>query len=197
MAEALTRTKGVSLGSEAHNFARAPFPVKTKEILGIEASIVDLVPRLRAFARSLTRSHAAADDLLQETFVRALGHIDQFCPGTNLKAWIFAIMRNTYISQGKRSSRETRMFRPADCEAVAGSWAPQSWSSASQVVAKALSQLPPDQRETVVLISCLGLSYEECAETCGCAIGTVKSRLNRGREGLRRILEAETADDLV
>lgn len=196
MAELSPRKQIVPADGQAYEQLSIQPRAKAAEVREIEGSIVELLPRLRAFARSLTRDRTAADDLLQETFVRALGHIHQFRPGTNLKAWIFAIMRNTRVSQGKRQSRELRIFKPDEGDIGSGG-AMQGWSRASGVMAAALSQLPPDQKETVVLISCLGLSYEECAEACGCPIGTVKSRLNRGRETLRRILDAEVAEDLV
>jgi RNA polymerase sigma-70 factor (ECF subfamily) len=161
----------------------------------IKRSVTALIPALRGFARSMTRNVPEADDLLQETLVRALAHLHQFRPGTNLKAWLFTILRNTFISMSKRRSRERNMAAGLTSEDV-GIAPPQLWISASSSLRSALEELPDDQREVLVLIGGLGLSYEECAEVCGCPIGTIKSRLNRARARLAVLLDAESADDL-
>jgi RNA polymerase sigma-70 factor, ECF subfamily len=162
----------------------------------IRRSVTELLPSLRAFARSLTRDMTEADDLVQETMVRALANLHQFTPGTNLKAWLFTILRNTHISTSKRRSRERGLMSAVAPEDV-GRAPAQEWFTAKDAVQQALAKLPDAQRETIILIGALGLSYEECAEVCACEIGTVKSRLNRARARLAVLLEAETVDDVV
>lgn len=158
-------------------------------------SVTDLIPALRAFARSMTRDVTEADDLVQETLVRALANIHQFAPGTNLKAWLFTILRNTHISLSKRRSRERNMMSDTAPEDV-GAAAAQAWLPATSALRSAVEMLPDEQREALILIGALGLSYEECAEVCGCPIGTVKSRLNRARARLAVLLDATTADEI-
>ena len=158
-------------------------------------SVTDLIPALRAFGRSMTRDVTEADDLVQETLVRALANIHQFAPGTNLKAWLFTILRNTHISLSKRRSRERNMMSETAPEDV-GAAASQAWLPATSALRSAVEKLPEEQREALILIGALGLSYEECAEVCGCPIGTVKSRLNRARARLATLLDATTADEI-
>jgi len=162
-------------------------PVLRQEILGT-------VPRLRAFAMSLTSSTDRADDLVQETLVRALTHIGQFRPGTNLRAWLFTILRNQFNSE----YRQRRwMTEDADGIYVDGlRTLPQqsSWLE-FQELRLALAKLSPEQREAVILVGGSGMSYEEAAAICGCAIGTIKSRVNRGRSRLAELLSIETTED--
>jgi len=158
-------------------------------------SVTDLIPALRAFGRSMTRDVTEADDLVQETLVRALANLHQFAPGTNLKAWLFTILRNTHISLSKRRSRERNMMSETAPEDV-GAAASQAWLPATSALRSAVEKLPEEQREALILIGALGLSYEECAEVCGCPIGTVKSRLNRARARLATLLDATTADEI-
>jgi|SRR5262249_13765480 len=162
-------------------------PVLRQEILGT-------VPRLRAFAMSLTSSTDRADDLVQETLVRALTHIGQFRPGTNLRAWLFTILRNQFNSE----YRQRRwMTEDADGIYVDGlKTLPQqsSWLE-FQELRLALAKLSPEQREAVILVGGSGMSYEEAAAICGCAIGTIKSRVNRGRSRLAELLSIETTED--
>lgn len=176
--------------------AHSPSDPHTADVArSLRDSVTALIPPLRAFARSLTRDAADADDLAQETLLRALANIHQFQPGTNLKAWLFAIMRNTHISSAKKRGRERGMMASVEPEDV-GRSAGQEWSAAKTEMQVALNKLPPAQREVIVLIGGLGLSYEECAEVCGCEMGTVKSRLNRARARLATLLDAETADEV-
>ncbi|HRK18382.1 MAG TPA: sigma-70 family RNA polymerase sigma factor [Hyphomicrobiaceae bacterium] len=158
------------------------------------------IPNLRAFARSLTRRHDAADDLVQETLIKACQHIDQFTVGTNLKAWLFTILRNTYLSDLRKRRHEV--------EDADGSLSERVSVAASQNAHmdmidfnKALSALPSEQREALILVGAEGFSYEEAAEMCGCAVGTMKSRVNRARNrlavdlGLSDRAEATVASD--
>ena len=146
-----------------------------------------LIPALRAFARILERDQDRADDLVQDTLLRALAAFDSFTPGTKLKSWLFTIMRNTFYTSVKKRVREAPGL--TDCVSTLGSTPPsQEWSSSSREVHQALTRLPKQQREVVTLVAILGESYEDAAAICGCNIGTIKSRLNRARAGLAQQL---------
>jgi RNA polymerase sigma-70 factor (ECF subfamily) len=149
--------------------------------------LISLMPSLRAFAHSLSGQSARADDLVQDTVVKALSHADQFEPGTNMRAWLFTILRNQYYSLLRKQRREV--------EDVEGQHAMRLASRPAQDDAidledfkRALFQLPSDQREVLILIGASGCSYEEAANICGCAVGTIKSRANRARKRLADIL---------
>ena len=145
------------------------------------------------FARSLLRNHVGADDLLQNTLLRAWRSRASFAPGTNLEAWLFTIMRNTFCTRFKKSSRET-VGLPEGVASRLTSEASQEWTVQADEVRRALNRLPEHHREMLVLIDMLGERYEDPAEICGCAVGTVKSRLSRARQQLRREL-GETGTD--
>jgi len=147
-----------------------------------------LLPSLRAFAWSLARNGADADDLVQETLIKAWGNRDKFTPGTNLRAWLFTILRNTwYTTVGKRK-REIPDEDGHFAETLTA--APnQEWRCELTSLKAALDQLPPDHREAIVMVGAAGLSYEEAAEISGCALGTIKSRVNRARNRLARALD--------
>ncbi len=149
--------------------------------------LVSLIPAMRAFSRTFCRNKTDADDLIQETLTRALANAHRFESGTKLKSWLFTIMRNTFFTSAKRYARE----HPGadDCVSTLGVSAPaQEWSQRSNEVGRALDNLPCDQREVVVLVAIAGFGYEEAAEICGCAVGTIKSRLSRARQQLLRDL---------
>jgi RNA polymerase sigma-70 factor (ECF subfamily) len=166
--------------------------------MGTEASvrenILAALPRLRAFAISLSGKVDRADDLVQETLVRALTNINSFEPGTNLQAWLFTILHNQFRSEYRKRRREV--------EDVDGRFAenlktpPEQHSRLEfREFSQALTKVPADQREALILIGASGFSYEEAAQICGCAIGTIKSRVNRARARLAEILSIESADD--
>ncbi len=159
-------------------------------------AVIALVPPLRAFAWSLSRNSADADDLVQDTLIKAWTHKDKFEPGTNLRAWLFTILRNTYYTAMVKRRREV-----ADEDgkyAARLSAAPtQDWSVAMTAMQAALQKLPAEQREALILVGAAGLSYEEAAEICGCALGTIKSRVNRARARLLRIMDASDATDAL
>lgn len=161
-----------------------------------DASIVDLIPALRAFARTFYRNPTDADDLVQDTLLKALKSFGSFEPDTRLKSWMFTIMRNTFYTRAKVYAREAPGV--ADCvgnrPAVEAS---QEWSLRSREVRDAIERLPHHHREVLILIGVLGVSYEETAEICGCAMGTVKSRLNRARQRILDDLGGETSDTVV
>jgi RNA polymerase sigma-70 factor (ECF subfamily) len=148
-----------------------------------EQAIVELIPALRAFARSLCRNAPDADDLVQETLTKAIANVDRFQAGTRMKSWLFTIMRNSFSSRITKAMRE--MPGATDCvSSRPACGAPQEWTAQMREVSRAIARLPRPQREVLVLIGVLGMSYEETAEICTCAIGTVKSRLSRARSGL-------------
>lgn len=158
----------------------------------VQEKVVDLIPALRAFARSFCKNSADADDLVQETLTKALANIDKFERGTRLKSWLFTIMRNTFNTRYKIYMREA----PGHAECVAGAVScasTQEWSVRGQELMAALHRLPPHYREVLVLIVISGESYISTAAICDCAVGTVKSRLNRARHLLAQDLGEEVA----
>jgi RNA polymerase sigma-70 factor (ECF subfamily) len=158
--------------------------------------VVSLIPALRAFAWSLSHNGSDADDLVQDTLIKAWTNRDKFEPGTNLRAWLFTILRNTYYTNVIRRRREVR---DETGEYANGLKAPatQDWSVAMRTLQTALAQLPVEHREALILVGAAGLSYEEAAEICGCALGTIKSRVNRARARLLKIMDAEDATDVM
>lgn len=153
----------------------------------IEAELVELIPQLRAFARSFHRDPARADDLVQETVLKAWTNVEKFSDGTSLKAWLFTILRNTFLSERRKLSREV--------EDAEGSYAATLSERPThddklqfQDFNAALDQLSADHREALILVGAAGFSYEEVAEICGCAVGTVKSRVNRARIKLAELM---------
>lgn len=164
-----------------------PSAVETKAPERSHDEIVSLIPALRAFARSFCREPSEADDLVQETLAKGIAKIEQFQPGTSMKSWLFTIMRNTFYTRARVSNREAPGL--LDCASSQPTMqATQEWSVQAREMAAALLQLPEDQREIIVLIGMLGVSYDEAAAITGCAIGTVKSRLSRARARLSETL---------
>ena len=153
--------------------------------------ILALVPHLRAFARNLCRGADMAEDLAQEALVKAWRSQDRFEPGTNLKAWLFTILRNEFYSQRRRNWRQTR-WDEVKAERIAAPPDPQFWALQLSDTERGLRDLPDGQREALILIAAAGFSYEEAAEICGTAIGTMKSRVARGRLALADILDGKT-----
>ncbi|WP_300376911.1 sigma-70 family RNA polymerase sigma factor [Henriciella sp.] len=157
-----------------------------------KAELADLIPHLRAFARSLCGNATAADDLAQEAMLKAWKARESYQAGTNLKAWAFTILRNLFYSEKRRSWRRQQLD-PEVAEATLV--ASDNTSSAIDLLAlrNGLTVLPEDQREALVLVGAGGLSYEEAAEICDCAVGTIKSRVSRARKALMEILENNEA----
>lgn len=153
----------------------------------VRTGVVECVPHLRAFARSLTSNRDLADDLVHDAIVRALTAAQQYTPGTNFKAWIFTILRNLYYNEGrKRAGRFTSIDDLGQNEPMIG--ASQEGSLEFCDFRRAFKQLNSDQREVLMLVGASGLSYEEAASVCGCAVGTIKSRASRARQDLKRLL---------
>lgn len=156
--------------------------------------LVAQIGSLRAFGVSLCGDRERADDLVQETLFKAWNHLDSFKEGTNLKAWLFTILRNTYFSERRKRKREV--------EDADGSYAARLSSRPEQHghmdmkdFQEALSQLPDDQREALILVGAAGFSYEEAAEISRCAIGTIKSRVNRARNRLAETLQLDETNE--
>ena len=152
-----------------------------------KAELIELLPSLRAFARSLAHNAAQADDLVQDTLVKALANVDRFEPGTNLRAWLFTILRNHYYSQLRKSKREVEDAEGRHAARIAVR-PEQDGSVDLEDFKVAFAQLAPDHREVLTLVGASGCSYEEAAAICGCAVGTIKSRVNRARRKLSDIL---------
>jgi RNA polymerase sigma-70 factor, ECF subfamily len=157
----------------------------------ISKALLASIPGLRAFAVSLCGNTDKADDLVQETLVKAWSHIGSFTEGTNMPAWLFTILRNQFYSHYRKRRREV--------EDPEGEMAAQLCSLPEQHghmdmidFRAALQQLPADQREAIILVGASGLSYEDAAGICGCAIGTMKSRVNRARNRLAELLSIDT-----
>jgi RNA polymerase sigma-70 factor (ECF subfamily) len=148
-----------------------------------------LIPSLRAYALMLSGSSATADDLVQETLLKAIRFRSGFSQGSNLRAWLFTILRNHFMTQARRGAR-TREDIDGVLTARMSTPASQEWTVRYSEVLKALQKLSPEQREVLTLLGA-GSPYEEIAEIAGCPLGTVKSRVNRARAALLEILEKE------
>ena len=155
-----------------------------------KADLLDLIPFLRAFARSLCGNQETADDLAQETLVKAWQARSMFAPGTNLKAWLFTILRNQFYSDRRRAWRQAPWDQDA-AERIPGSSNEQAWAAELSDTARALTCLSDEQREALILVGAGGFSYEDAAAICKCAVGTVKSRVARARKTLLAILDGE------
>lgn len=153
------------------------------------------IPNLRAFAASLSGSMQLADDLVQDTLLKAWGNSDKFEPGTSLRAWLFTILRNTYYSLYRKRGREVQDSEGTYAERMATHGNQESHLDLADF-RKALAKLPEEQREVLIMVGATGLSYEEAAEICGVAIGTIKSRVNRARTKLAELLSIGSVDDL-
>ena len=161
----------------------------------LEDQLVALVPDLRGFARGLARNYDTADDLVQETITKAWANLEKFTPGTNMRAWLFTILRNTFYSHTRKRRWEAedvdekhaaRLTQPQHQDA--GLHMKDFWEK--------FMTLSPDQREALILVGASGFSYDEAAEIANVAVGTIKSRVNRGRQRLYEIMgdDASTVD---
>ena len=160
----------------------------------LKSALIAEIPSLRAFAISLSGAPDRADDLVQETLVKAWAGFGSFTEGTSLRAWLFTILRNAFFSQYRKRRREV--------QDVDGAAAARLVTAPNQIAhldvadfKVALERLPADQREALVLVGASGFSYEEAATISGCAVGTIKSRVNRARTRLMKMLSIESIDD--
>ena len=151
---------------------------------------------LRAFAISLTRNVAAADDLVQDTIVKAWTNLDKFQPGSNLRAWLFTILRNTFYSDKRKTRREVAdpegIYAAALCEKPS-----HDGRLALADFRRAFDRLSPEHREVLILVGASGFAYEEASVMMGVAVGTVKSRANRARARLAEMLGLEEGEELL
>jgi RNA polymerase sigma-70 factor, ECF subfamily len=152
--------------------------------------LLALIPQLRAFARNLCGQRELGEDLAQNTLVRAWRAQGSFRPGTNLRAWLFTILRNEFYSDRRRSWRQTH-WDDIKGGRIASPTEPQYWALELSDAARGLRELPDGQREALILIAAAGFSYEEAAEICGTPVGTMKSRVARGRLALAGLLEGD------
>jgi RNA polymerase sigma-70 factor (ECF subfamily) len=159
-------------------------PATSRHYADVSACIVAVLPNLRAFARSMTRNRDQAEDLVQDAVVRALSSAEQFTLGTNFRAWIFIILRNLLYNESRKPwSRRTSL---EDLEGYEPSvQASQDQSLEFCDFRRAFRQLGSDQQELLILVGAGGMSYQEAASLCNCAVGTVKSRISRARQELK------------
>jgi len=162
--------------------------------LQFKRDLLATIPSLRAFAVSLAQNSDKADDLVQETLVKAWDKHQSFQLGTNLKAWLFTILRNEFYSQMRKRGREVQDSEGIMTERLAVHPSQHGKLDLADFRA-ALEQLPEDQREAIILIGASGFSYEEAAEICNCAVGTIKSRVSRARTRLQDMLEVSGEAD--
>ena len=157
--------------------------------------LVEHLPALRAFALSLTRNRASADDLVQDAIVKAWQNMDKFKPGTNLRAWLFTILRNLFYSSRRKSKREVQDSDGA-MMATLSEKPEHDGRLAMADFETAFAKLNDEQREALILVGASGFSYEEAADMCGVAMGTIKSRVNRGRARLVELLDLKEDEAL-
>jgi len=168
------------------NKARPPTDPAVDE--AFKSELVKLIPHLRAFARTLAGEPAGADDLAQDAMMKAWDARASFQMGTNMKAWTFMILRNQFYSEKRRSWRQTQLDQEAAERTLVAVDDPEA-PVALDELRLSLAQLPPEQREALILVGAGGFAYEEAADICGCAVGTVKSHVSRARRALHAILE--------
>lgn len=162
--------------------------------VSLSRDLVAQMPNLRAFAHSLCGNPDEADDLVQETLMRAWANIHSFREGTNLRAWLFTILRNAFYSSRRRRRNETEDQDGKAAERLVAIESQDRYMDL-QDFRHALVRLPEEQREALILIGASGFSYEEAAEICGCAIGTVKSRVSRARRRLAEMLALDAPSE--
>lgn len=168
-------------------------PRTAAEDAAFKRELVQLIPHLRAFARTLCGDATAADDLAQDAMMKAWDARASFQMGTNMKAWTFMILRNQFYSEKRRSWRQTQLDQEAAERTLVAVDDPEA-PVALDELRQGLAMLPAEQREALILVGAGGFAYEEAAEICGCAVGTVKSRVSRARRALHALLEAGAYD---
>lgn len=167
--------------------SRSGGDTRRSEADSFKTELLSVIPHLRAFARSLCGRADLADDLVQETLMKAWAARDRYAPGTRMKSWTFVILRNSYLTLLRRA----RFSGDCDDETIhrmLSAPAEQDHSLHLSDVHRGLLELPENQREALILVGAGGFSYEEAAEICGCAVGTVKSRVARARVALEKII---------
>ena len=170
------------------SISSAPPKPPSADDAGFKKELVTLIPHLRAFARTLTGDPTSADDLAQEAMMKAWDARASYQMGTNMKAWTFMILRNQFYSEKRRSWRQTQLDQEAAERTLVAVDDPEA-PVALDELRQALKTLPEEQREALILVGAGGFAYEEAAEICQCAVGTVKSRVSRARKALQATLE--------
>jgi RNA polymerase sigma-70 factor (ECF subfamily) len=160
----------------------------TAAVADLRPLIAHEIPRLRRYARALVRNQETADDLVQDTLVRALSKLHLWQPGTDLRAWLFTLMHNQYVNFVRRAVREGSQT-PIENALDLGHQANQTTSLTLRDLQSALDKLPEEQRTVVLLIGLEGMRYEEVAEILNVPVGTIRSRLSRAREALREMMD--------
>ena len=173
----------------AHEHQEAPRPMTKEEEKDFRQGLVEMVPVLRAFARSLCGKRDLADDLAQETLAKALQARDKFRPGTNLKAWLFVILRNEFYSNHRRAKTVSNYAAAEGMHSDAREPEHHASLDLSDLM-RAGNQLPFEQKEALILTAG-EFSYDEAAAICGCAVGTIKSRVSRARKRLESLVEGK------
>ncbi len=163
--------------------------------------LTEVIPHLRAFARGLCGRPDLADDLVQEALMKAWAAQERFQPGTSMRAWTFVILRNAYLTDMRRN-RFRADYDETVAERILTAPAGQEGPLHLSDMHRALLTLPPERREALLLVGAGGFSYEEAAEICGCAVGTIKSRVGRARAALNAMLDdgdvpQRSTDDVV
>ena len=160
----------------------------SKDKDAVTSIMVGQIPYLRRYARALTQNVSDADDLVQNCLVRAIAKMDRFEAGTNLRAWLFTILRNSWYSSVAKRSREVSDEDGHHAARLTAEGS-QEWTVELSALKVALDDLPPEHREAIVMVGAAGLSYEDAAEIAGCALGTIKSRVNRARNRLAEAMD--------
>src|SRR5437764_2322077 len=154
------------------------------------------IPRLRRYARALTRNAVQADDLVQETLTRALRKEHLWQPGTDLRAWLFTIMHNLNVNEVRRLVKDQTLDDIEDCSSKLIATTDPTASRQLQELDRAIGQLPEDQRQVLLLVGLEGMDYEGTAAVLKIPVGTVRSRLSRGRDFLRKLMGLEKPPSL-
>jgi len=186
----MTRAEAAGAGRPADPQSRGADPAMEE---AFRRELVALIPHLRAFARTLAGDPAGADDLAQDAMIKAWDARASYQMGTNMKAWTFMILRNQFYSEKRRSWRQTQLDQEAAERTLVAIDNPEA-PVALDELRLGLAMLPAEQREALILVGAGGFAYEEAADICGCAVGTVKSRVSRARRSLQAILEAGAYD---
>lgn len=169
----------------------APNKPTAKERAAFKRELTEVIPHLRAFARGLCGRADMADDLVQEALLKAWAAQDRFQPGTSMRAWTFVILRNAYLTDMRRN-RFRGTYDEGVAERILTQPAGQEEPLHLSDMHRALLTLPPERREALLLVGAGGFSYEEAAEICGCALGTIKSRVGRARATLNEMLSKDS-----
>ena len=146
------------------------------------------IPRLRRYARALTRNATRADDLVQDTLTRAVQKAHLWQPGTDLRAWLFTIMHNQNVNQIRHAIRDSSTVNLETCSQSLVATTDPTASRQLRELERALGQLPQDQRQVILLVGLEGMSYEQAAAILQVPVGTIRSRLSRGRDALRKLM---------